>query len=218
MSTSQTQATTSGGTPLSAKGQRTRQRIFDAAFSLFAENGFQAVSLRDIAARVGVTHVTVLHYFASKEVLLTDLMLHRDEEERRAAGEFLARDHAADPEFRGLHAPVLRWFLHRLTVNEAEQGAVPLFLKISTEAVDAGHPAHQHFVRRYELLLRLLTEAFAEEFALRGPGPDIAAQTAASHLIALSDGLPFQSIYSTEPRSTVAAVWEYLQLLGIVTA
>ena len=200
------------------KGQRTRQRIFDAAFRLFGERGYQAVSLRDIAAEVGITHVTVLHYFSSKDELLAELMVHRDEIEREAAAAFLATDHEADAEYGGLHAPALRWMVHRLQVNAREQGAVPLFLKISTEASDPAHPAHEHFVARYRTLVELLAQGFEEEFSyLPADAVRVDARVAAEHLIAIADGLQIQSIYNADTNLIVDDVWQYLRLLGVVS-
>jgi AcrR family transcriptional regulator len=202
------------------KGQRTRERILEAAFRLFGEWGYQSVSLRDIAADVGVTHVTVLHYFSSKEELLSDLMVQRDDDERRAAAVFLEGDHDADPHYRGLRTPAMRWYMHRIQHNDAEQGATPLFLRISTEAVTADHPAHEHFVQRYARLKDLLARALAEELAHRPAGAGtLDPIVAAEHIIALTDGVPFQSAYNpahTQPTS--ALVWEYLRLIGVADA
>lgn len=200
--------------PRPTKGQRTRQRILDAAFDLFGARGFHAVSLRDIASAVGVTHVTVLHYFASKDDLLVELMVHRDEVERRAAQEYLETD--AGRAEGGLHAPGLRWFMHRLEHFSHERGAMPLFLKISTEAADPEHPAHDHFTRRYRFVVDWLTAAFAEEFAGH-PGTRFAVspETAARHLVAIADGGQIQSIYAARPDRVAADAWAYLQTLGL---
>ncbi|MCS6798578.1 MAG: TetR family transcriptional regulator [Myxococcota bacterium] len=48
----------------------TRQRILDAAETLFAERGFEATRLREVAAAAKVHHALVLHYFESKQGLL----------------------------------------------------------------------------------------------------------------------------------------------------
>jgi AcrR family transcriptional regulator len=51
------------------KGERTAQRILDAAESLFAERGFEATSLREIAARVGIREPGLYNHFANKREL-----------------------------------------------------------------------------------------------------------------------------------------------------
>jgi AcrR family transcriptional regulator len=49
----------------------TRERILDAALDQFGTRGFEATSLDDIAATVGVRKQTVLYWFPSKQELLT---------------------------------------------------------------------------------------------------------------------------------------------------
>jgi TetR/AcrR family transcriptional regulator len=57
-----------------------RSKILEAAARLFAEQGFSAVSLREIADRVGITKPSLLYHFASKDLLreevLTELFDH----------------------------------------------------------------------------------------------------------------------------------------------
>lgn len=72
-----TQATKSG--PVQSRGPRggrgeVEERVVVAAQELFAERGFRAVSVRDIAAGAGVSHALVHRYLGSKrEILLAVL-------------------------------------------------------------------------------------------------------------------------------------------------
>lgn len=61
------------------KAQR-RQRLLDAASRLFAERGFRAVSIEDLAADAGVSGPAVYRHFDSKESLLADLLIRVSEE------------------------------------------------------------------------------------------------------------------------------------------
>ncbi len=47
-----------------------KRQILDAAVHLFYEVGYDAASLRDLAARVGINKATIYHYFESKEEIL----------------------------------------------------------------------------------------------------------------------------------------------------
>ncbi|GAB3801496.1 TetR/AcrR family transcriptional regulator [Micromonospora zhanjiangensis] len=54
----------------------TRQRLFEAAVELIAEQGFSATTVDDIAARAGVAKGTVYYNFASKTSLFEELLRH----------------------------------------------------------------------------------------------------------------------------------------------
>jgi AcrR family transcriptional regulator len=74
------------------KKQRTRQLIADTARRLFAERGFEAVPVAEIARAAEVSEATVFNYFATKEDLLYSRLEAFEEEllssiRDRAAGE-----------------------------------------------------------------------------------------------------------------------------------
>src|SRR6185295_4571134 len=69
------------GTPPSDQGARWRRRkdarpqeILEAALSVFAENGFAAARMDDIAARARVSKGTIYLYFESKEAVFKALV------------------------------------------------------------------------------------------------------------------------------------------------
>ena len=55
---------------LTPSQQARRQRIVDAATTLAAEGGYEAVMMKDVAARAGASLGTVYRYFSSKDHLL----------------------------------------------------------------------------------------------------------------------------------------------------
>jgi AcrR family transcriptional regulator len=54
----------------------TRQRLYEAAVELIAEQGFSATTVDDIAMRANVAKGTVYYNFASKTALFEDLLRH----------------------------------------------------------------------------------------------------------------------------------------------
>ncbi len=62
-----------------AKSAATRTAILDAALEVFAESGYRAGSLREVAERVGMSEAGLLHHFRSKSALLMAVLDHRDE-------------------------------------------------------------------------------------------------------------------------------------------
>lgn len=62
------------GRPAKVPGEKnTKEKIFDAAIDLFAERGYDGVSIRDIARAVGLTEGAVYRHYASKEEILNSI-------------------------------------------------------------------------------------------------------------------------------------------------
>lgn len=53
---------------------RRREQLLEVAFSLFAERGYRATSVRDITRAAGVTEAVLYHYFANKADLLSAVL------------------------------------------------------------------------------------------------------------------------------------------------
>jgi AcrR family transcriptional regulator len=59
------------GRPARVPGEKhTKEKIFDAAVDLFAEHGYDATSVRQIGAAVGLTESAVYRHFAGKKAIL----------------------------------------------------------------------------------------------------------------------------------------------------
>lgn len=172
-----------------AKSEATRNAILDAALEVFAESGYRAGSLREVAQRVGMSEAGLLHHFRNKSTLLQAVLDHRDELSL-AVVDFEVMD--------GIEA--LHGLVRLAEVNAASPGVVELYCTLSAEATSPDHPAHDYFVRRYAYVRKVIGEAF-QRIADSGrllPGVD--PGRAAVTTIALMDGLQVQ--WLLEPTST----------------
>lgn len=176
----------------------TRTQILDTALEVFATTGYRAASIRDIAAKCGLAHPTVLYHFPSKAALLKAVLSRRDEIDIQ------------DEVFSELEP---REMLHHLigTVrsNATQRGVVELFSQLSSEASDPAHPAHDYFAVRYADLRADLERTFT---ALESEGALTSTVTpaeAAAHVIAVMDGLQIQwllDIDSVDMEKSFAAL------------
>ena len=75
--------------PLTPKAQRTRERILEAALALFAEKGYEATTMRDVAREADASLGLAYRYYASKEEFALELYLRLAEESQEWARENL---------------------------------------------------------------------------------------------------------------------------------
>ncbi|MFC3070778.1 TetR/AcrR family transcriptional regulator [Phenylobacterium soli] len=94
----------------------TKAAVFNAAERLFALNGFQNVSVRDITAEAGVNLASVNYHFGSKDALLFEIFRKRTAELNRERARMLHEAnerHAGKPPVREIleayFTPPLKW-------------------------------------------------------------------------------------------------------------
>jgi len=159
------------------KTAQRREQILEAAFAIFAKNGYTASSVNEIARAVGITQTGVLHHFAGGKLALLTAVLQQ-------------RDSLAEDNLRGKTG---REFLAALVeisrVQAGQRGVVQLYRNLSTEAVDPGHPAHDYFSERLGRIVEAVTQAFSEVLADGGLKPGIEPRTAALNTLAMTEGL-----------------------------
>jgi AcrR family transcriptional regulator len=183
-----------------AKGRAKRRDILDQATALFGEAGYRGTSLREIAARCGISHPGLLHHFPTKESLLLAVLAHRDEvdQERITAGDTSG-------------AAALLRLVDVVRLNMGRRGIVELFTVLSAEATAADHPAHDYFVDRYSRIVHELEESYREAGAAGNLRAGIDPARAARDLVALMDGLQIQWLLGDLSLDMAAAVDAHLK-------
>ena len=70
---------------LGDRGERTRERLLDAALALFSERGFDGVSTRELAIAAGTTLASIADHFGSREGLYRSVIASAADEMARMA-------------------------------------------------------------------------------------------------------------------------------------
>ena len=136
-----------GATNRALATAQTRASIVAAATDLFASRGFGAVSLRDVAGVAGLSHPGLLRHFASKDVLLHDVV----------AGLNLLMFGDLDPMEAELD-PFARVARH----NAQVPGYIALFTGLLGLAASPDNPAHADVQAWYAMSRQAFAEVFAD--------------------------------------------------------
>jgi AcrR family transcriptional regulator len=178
----------------------TRERIQSVALELFAEQGYDKTSLREIAERLGVTKAALYYHFKSKEDIVTSLV----EDYFGQIDQLVAwgRTQPRTPEFR---AEVLR----RYYAIVAAAGEVFRMLQHNQASVNSlAHAKNRSelFRERMDALVSLLTE----------PDAPLASQLrAAVALASVSFGCMFYADRAADPAQLQATVLDIaFELIG----
>ncbi|MGW2052114.1 TetR/AcrR family transcriptional regulator [Streptomyces sp. NPDC001858] len=169
-----------------AKGRARRAAIIHTAAEHFAQKGFGAATILEIAAACDISRAGLLHYFPDKEALLRAVLVDRDAEDRARF-----RPYVGLPEGLG----VLRGMVDLAGHNQLMPGLIELFVRLSAEASDPDHPAHGYFVERYDRIRRGTARALWQAHEAGHLRRDVDPDTAALRLTALMDGLQAQWLF-----------------------
>ena len=157
-----------------------RSQIVRAALASFAEHGFERASLRDIAARAGVTHAALLHHFSGKEELLVTALAQREAHEEEQADQILASGTAGSAVLGAV-----------LADEFADPDYLRNWLALAIAATNPAHPAHDYFARRRERLRRRLRSG---SLRTAHNGPELTADDKVVMVLAMMDGLRLQTL------------------------
>lgn len=91
---------------------QTTDRILEAALRLFSERGYQAVTVRELAAEVGLTSAALYHHFPSKEACLEALVFPYIERLEAVLADHPRVLAPSREDLRGLLADYLQGLLH----------------------------------------------------------------------------------------------------------
>jgi AcrR family transcriptional regulator len=112
------------------KAEETGLRILDSALALFREEGFDAATMRDIAAKAGVATGAAYYYYPSKDAIVMDFY-------RRSCAAMQPEIEAALQEAKGLENRLLALIQAKLTHFAPNRGVLRALLR---NGADPKHP------------------------------------------------------------------------------
>jgi AcrR family transcriptional regulator len=157
-------------TPRSRRGRpgHDQAAVLRAAIELFNRKGYDATSIGDVAAALGLTKSAVYHHVASKEALLAEAL---DEALEELDATVSAAAGAEGSAYERLRATVRR----SVEVLVAHQPAVTLLLRVHGNSETEIAALRRR--RRIDGQLAALVRAAADEGALRGDlDPDVVSR------------------------------------------
>lgn len=126
--------------------QGTKDRLLDAAEELFANQGFDQVSIRDLASAAGVNVAAVNYHFQGKENLFQEVILRRFVHQRKTTLQALeeALSQNSSPTLSQVIEALVRTFL----TGALGQGQSGNFMSLMAEEMMADNRhAQSHFFR-----------------------------------------------------------------------
>lgn len=178
-----------------AKGVAKREEILRATLEIFGREGVRNTTLRAVAKESGISLTGLMHYFESKDHLLTEVLRASD---RAAEARFYAPDAVRDPG---------EFLARALTANAENAARARLYVTLVAASTDPAHPAHAYFEERYARL-RATIVAHLKSEQLPYLDPDFTA----SALVAASDGIMLQWLNdpAIDMADHVRRVWRTL--------
>jgi len=117
--------------------QDTRTTIVETAAALYADLGYSAVSMRDVANAVGVTPANLYYHFGSKDDLIREALVHVFAHKTASLGDVLSRSEEADERLDAF----IRWFVHLLVEDR-------VFFRLLVRELTDGDAARLEYLSR----------------------------------------------------------------------
>jgi AcrR family transcriptional regulator len=159
-------------------------------------HGYERASLRDIAARAGVTHAALLRHFSGKDELLLPALARREEHEEELAARIIESGMSSP----GVLSAVLR-------EEFSDPGYQRSWMALAIAATHPDHPAHDFFTGRRE---RMRTRFHSGTLPTSRDSAYVTADEKVTLVLAMIDGLRIQALLDPSRKPL-----ELLELLDI---
>jgi AcrR family transcriptional regulator len=186
------------------RGHDTRSRLRQLALKLFAEQGYEKTSLREIAEQLGVTKAALYYYFKSKEDIVRSLV-----EDYVADMDALIAWGKTQPRTPATRAEIVRRYLH-IVANGTEVFRMLHQNQAAVSGLANAKERGELFKERIDAIVDLLTE----------PGASLSDQIrAASCLMSINFCcMHYQDRAASRAELEAAVLDVALELAGLTAA
>ena len=174
-----------------------RNQILDAATKIFAEKGFHATTIKDIAREAGIADGTIYIYFENKMALMLGILDRMNESERREAdfSQFTEGD---------LRGSMKAYIRHRLAVLKADNFEI---FKVVISEILVNKELRDLYYRKIIEPTNLLAERYFEHWTGQGIIKHGNAGLATRAISGMVVGIILQYIIGDK---TLESAWEEL--------
>lgn len=146
------------------------ERIIDTAKQMFSQQGYDAVSIRDIAAAAGVSKANIFHHFANKEELYQEALRRSCTKARTVLNEMANSQMGPDEQLRSFFYNDLNRCL-----NDPEGTRLLLAEGFDCSAQQAEYLVNQVFGKDFKLLTEILADDQQDGTWRKGIDPAVIA-------------------------------------------
>lgn len=172
------------------RGQLSREEILDAALEVVDRVGYSGATVRELAAKVGLSQAGLLHHFGSKDDLFAEILRRSDSFDVEKFG------HEVDAD--GAPLDLAATFVRVVRHHQEVPGLVRLYIRLTAAATDPDHPDHAFFRERGDYARRIAAEGFRKLQREQKVAADLDPEVLATLMLALQDGLRLQWLADPE--------------------
>ncbi|MDY7233220.1 TetR/AcrR family transcriptional regulator [Hyalangium rubrum] len=187
------------------RGVERRRAIIDAAIRLFSQYGFRGTGFAAIAEQAGVTPSTVVHHFATKEILLQAVI---EENDARVVARLAELGKNQTGVLRALEAMV-----HDARMSVEDPTVASLYIVIETENLSQDSEVRAFFLRRSRMIRKHLAELLREGIRTGEVRAGVDADAKAREIHAFVEGAHLQWLLDPEEIDLVALYRSYVDSL-----
>lgn len=177
-----------------------KEAILDVSTSLFCKHGYHSVGIDRITSESNTAKMTLYKYFPSKENLIENILLRRDQQLRESILGAVERQKINIKKLKAIFEWYEKW-MRRQDFNGC------MFIKASNEFPDANLKIRL-ISKDHKLWLRDLLQSILTDMNAESPSQ------LASYIMVILDGLTVSAnMLGEEERSQIKMAWKYVTTL-----